>query len=77
MDVYHFIQPGRRINKKLRAMYRSFFLFILTTFSAATWLISLQIRPSLDAILVFAWNSIFISLLLVKPQKRVSYSIFI
>lgn len=66
---YHFIGDHR--GRDPRALYRALFMFILTTVSLATWLVSLEVQPILGAPLVFCWSLVPLIILLIKPYKRV------
>lgn len=66
---YHFI--GGHHRKDLLALYRGMFMFILATVSLAAWLVALQVRPGYGAPLLFAWSMLLLTVLLIKPYKRV------
>lgn len=46
------------------------FIFILSTLSIATWLIAVHIQPMYGAPLIFGYNLLLITILLIKPYQR-------
>jgi hypothetical protein len=68
---FHYIHNRRAPGRAARRLSRILFMFILATLSLATWLVALHIHPRHGAPMLFAWSMLLLTVLLVKPYRRV------
>jgi hypothetical protein len=68
----HYIHNRRMPARAARRLYRVLFMFILATVSLATWLVALHIHPRHGAPMLFAWSMLLLTVLLIKPYRRVA-----
>lgn len=72
----HYLHDRRtpRPQRLTRTLLRSITLFIAITVSITTWLIAAHIPPMYGAPLLFGYDLLLLTILVLKPYKRMSLS---